>query len=72
MNGFPTCTDGRLASSAAPSSKLARSDAPAMPSRPVSEPTRYTLLPAFAVAAERRSFRSTTPTHIALTKGLPA
>jgi len=39
-NGFPTCTEGRLLSSAAPSSKEARSDAPAMPSRPVSLPTR--------------------------------
>jgi hypothetical protein len=71
-NGLPTWTDGRFAASAEPSSKLASSDAPAIPSRPVSEPTRYTALPGFAVAAERRSARSTNPTHIALTSGLSA
>ena len=39
-NGLPTCTDGRFASSPAPSSNDASNDAPAMPSRPVSLPTR--------------------------------
>ena len=39
-NGLPTWTDGRFSSDPVPSSNDAKSDAPAIPSRPVSLPTR--------------------------------
>jgi hypothetical protein len=38
VNGSPTCTDGRLSASASPSSWLASTDAPPIPSRPVVAP----------------------------------
>ena len=38
VNGSPTCTEGRLSASSSPSSWLASTDAPPMPSRPVVEP----------------------------------
>ena len=38
VNGSPTCTDGRLSASSAPSSALASTDAPPIPSRPVVAP----------------------------------
>ena len=38
VNGSPTCTDGRLSASSSPSSWLASTDAPPMPSRPVVAP----------------------------------
>ena len=41
-NGSPICTDGRLASSPSPSSALASTDAPPIPSRPVSAPSSTT------------------------------
>ncbi len=37
-NGSPTCTVGRLSSSASPSSALASTEAPPIPSRPVDAP----------------------------------
>ena len=45
-NGSPICTLGRLASSPSPSSALASTDAPPIPSRPVAEPSRTTRCPA--------------------------
>ena len=67
-NGSPIWTVGRFAPSASPSSALASTDAPPMPSRPVRAPNRTTTLPTPA-AAERISFSvSISPRHIALTR----
>ena len=70
-NGSPTCTAGSLRSS--PSSKVAEpsTDTPPMPSRPVREPNRMTLLPVPEANARWRSSTFSVPTHSALTSGLP-
>ena len=44
-NGSPIWTDGRLASSPSPSSALASTEAPPIPSRPVSAPSSTSTLP---------------------------
>ena len=69
-NGSPTWTLGRLAS---PSSKvaLARTDTPPMPSRPVLAPNRITRLPTPVARASLIPSVRRTPTHSALTSGLP-
>ena len=65
-NGSPIWTVGRLAPSSSPSSALASTEAPPIPSRPVRAPNRTTTLPTPA-AAERISLSvSIRPTHIAL------
>ena len=71
-NGSPTWTAGSLRS--APSSKVsdASTDTPPMPSRPVREPKRTTRLPVPDANARCRSSTGSTPTHSALTRGLPA
>ncbi len=67
-NGSPICTVGRLSASAPPSSALAKTDAPPIPSRPVSAPNRISALPG-PVAAERVSRScSAIPRAIALTR----
>ncbi len=55
MNGSPTCTLGRLADSPPPKVALASTEAPPMPSGPVREPNRITLLPVPRAAASLRS-----------------
>ena len=50
---------------------LASTDAPPMPSGPVREPNRITLLPVPRAAASLRSSCRMTPTHSALTSGFP-
>jgi len=74
MNGSPTCTFGRFARSpsAAPNEALASTDAPPMPSGPVGEPNRITLLPGPLAAASLRSLCRITPRQSALTSGFPA
>ena len=71
MNGSPTCTLGRLAASPAPNVALASTEAPPMPSGPVREPNRITLLPVPRAAASLRSSCRMTPMHSALTSGFP-
>jgi hypothetical protein len=79
MNGSPTCTLGRLAGPAAPeapsggasNSTEARIEAPPMPSPPVRAPYMMTRLPAPDALARCRSSCRSTPTHRALTSGLP-
>ena len=71
MNGSPTWTLGRLAPSLPPNVALASTDAPPMPSGPVRDPNRITLLPVPRAAASFRSWCRMTPTHSALTSGLP-
>ena len=67
-NGSPICTVGRLSASASPSSAEASTDAPPIPSRPVSAPNRMRTLPG-PVAAERISRScSAIPSAIALTR----
>src|ERR1019366_6679537 len=73
MNGSPTWTLGRLAPSPLPpNDALASTDAPPMPSGPVVEPSRTTLFPVPLALASLRSSCRSTPTHSALTSGLPA
>ena len=69
-NGSPICTLGRLPSSPSPSSALASTDAPPIPSRPVSAPNRISRFPTPAAALRMRRSRSISPTHIALTRQL--
>ena len=68
-NGSPIWTLGRLASSS-PSSALASTEAPPMPSRPVSAPRRTTRLPTPAAALLVRRSRGATPRHMALIRQL--
>ena len=71
VNGSPTWTLGRLAESVPPNVALASTDAPPMPSGPVREPNRMTLLPGPRAAASFRSACRMTPTQSALTSGFP-
>ena len=71
VNGSPTCTRGRLASLAADKSSEAK-DAPWMPSRPVRAPTAMMELPTPWARARINSSSRRTPTHMALTSGLPS
>ena len=68
VNGSPICTEGRLASSPSPSSALARTDAPPIPSRPVSAPSRTRTLPGPAAALRIRRSWGAIPRHMALTR----
>ena len=67
-NGSPIWTLGRLAASSSPSSALASTDAPPIPSRPVEAPNRISALPTPAAAERISRSRSARPTHIALTR----
>ncbi len=71
MNGSPTCTAGRLACDSSSKVAEASTDAPPMPSGPVRAPNSTTLFPGpGAVASLIWSLRRS-PTHKALTSGLP-
>ena len=67
-NGSPIWTDGRFASSPSPSSALASTDAPPIPSRPVSAPSRISTLPGPAAALRVSRSCGAIPRHIALTR----
>ena len=67
-NGSPICTVGRLSASASPSSALASTDAPPIPSRPVRAPNSTITLPTPAAALRISLSSSISPTHIALTR----
>ncbi len=71
VNGSPTCTRGRLASVAADRSSEAN-EAPWMPSRPVRAPTAMIGLPTPCATARISSDSFISPTHMALTSGLPS
>ena len=66
-NGSPTCTVGRLSSSM-PSSALARTEAPPMPSLPVEDPKSTTTFPTPAAALRIMRSWSARPSAIALTR----
>ena len=68
VNGSPTCTLGRLSASSSPSSALASTLAPPMPSRPVRLPISTRRLPTPRAAHDRMRSCGTTPTHMALTR----
>ncbi len=68
-NGSPIWTVGRLPSSSSSSSAEASTEAPPIPSLPVSEPIRTTRLPGPEAAALTISSVLASPTHIALTRG---
>ncbi len=70
VKGSPTCTAGRRSSEDSSSSTEAKV-APWMPSRPVAAPTTSTGLPAPDALAGISLPDSISPTHIALTSGLP-
>ena len=77
VNGSPTCTLGSFflpgePDSSPPNVSDASTDTPPMPSRPVRAPNRMILLPAPDANASLRSSVRSTPTHSALTNGLPA
>ncbi len=67
-NGSPTWTLGRLAASSSPSSALARTDAPPIPSRPVEAPKRISTLPGPWAAARISRSEPIRPMAIALTR----
>ena len=73
MNGSPTWTLGRLAGPLASASNVseASTETPPMPSPPVRAPYRMTWLPTPEALARCRSSWRSTPTHRALTSGLP-
>ncbi len=78
MNGSPTWTVGRSAElveaplgAGLPKVSDARIEAPPMPSPPVAAPYMITWLPAPVALARCRSSCRSTPTHSALTSGLP-
>ena len=70
VNGSPIWTVGRLSASSSPSSALASTLAPPMPSRPVVAPKRTTALPARPPAAVCTRSAGSRPTHIAFTRQL--
>ena len=70
-NGSPTCTLGRLVSPSASKVALASTDAPPMPSPPVRAPNSTTWLPGPSALASLMPSARSTPTHSALTSGLP-
>ncbi len=67
-NGSPICTVGRLEASSSPSSALARTDAPPIPSRPVRAPISTSGLPGPEAALRMSRSRRARPTHIAFTR----
>ena len=74
VNGSPTCTLGRLLGArdlAASNVSDASTDTPPMPSPPVFAPNRTTRLPGPEAFASLMSSCRMTPTHSALTSGLP-
>ena len=71
-NGSPTWTLGRLVLPSVSKVALARTDAPPMPSPPVRAPNSTTLLPGPSALASLMPSVRMTPTHSALTSGLPA
>ena len=71
-NGSPTCTLGRFVDPPAPNVSEASTDTPPIPSPPVFAPYNTTKLPAPAAFANLISLCFITPTHNALTSGLPA
>ena len=71
-NGSPTWTLGRLVDPPAPKVSEARTDTPPIPSPPVFAPNKTTKFPAPAALANLISLCFITPTHRALTNGLPA
>ncbi len=72
VNGSPTCTCGRLASSESSLSSSLAKVAPWMPSRPVRAPTAMSVLPTPEADAVISSSRFMRPRHIAFTIGLPS
>src|SRR5205814_7655559 len=70
VNGSPICTEGRFSSEPSPSSWLASTEAPPIPSRPVVAPNSTTTLPVPCALALVTRSAGRSPTHIALTKGL--
>ncbi len=70
-NGSPTCTEGRLDGLVSSKVALASTDAPPMPSPPVRAPNSTTLLPGPSALASLMPSVRITPTHSALTSGLP-
>ena len=77
MNGSPTWTLGSFLRpgpdpSSPPKVSDASTDTPPIPSNPVRAPNRMILLPVPEAKARCRSSLRNTPTHIALTNGLPA
>ena len=72
VNGSPTCTLGRFAGPVSSKVSDASTLTPPMPSPPVRAPNRITLLPTPSALASRTSSCRITPTHSALTSGLPA
>ena len=72
MKGSPTCTDGRFCCDSSSNVAEARTDAPPIPSGPVSAPKRITLLPGPGAVARWMSSCFITPTHSALTSGFCA
>ena len=71
-NGSPTCTLGRLAGPVDSKVSEASTETPPMPSPPVRAPYRITWLPAPVALARWICSCRITPTHSALTSGLPA
>ena len=72
VKGSPTWTAGRLAGPCVVEGLAdARTETPPMPSPPVRAPKRMTLLPGPAALARWMSSCFITPTHRALTSGLP-
>ena len=72
VNGSPTWTWGRLASSESTLSSSDANVAPWMPSRPVRAPTAMSGLPVPEADAVMSSSRFSSPRHIAFTTGLPS
>ena len=73
MKGSPTCTEGSFLRDPVLSNVSdASTDTPPIPSSPVRAPNRMILLPAPEANAKCRSSWRNTPTHNALTNGLPA
>ena len=71
VNGSPTCTEGRFSSEPSPSSWLASTEAPPIPSRPVVAPKRTSAFPVPCACARVTRSAGRSPTHIAFTRQLP-
>ena len=72
VKGSPTCTMGRLDSSASSLSSSEAKVAPWIPSRPVRAPTAINGLPTPSATPVMRSSCFMRPRHMALTRGLPS
>ena len=70
VKGSPIWTDGRFSCDSSPSSWLASTLAPPIPSRPVVEPKRTTACPVVRARARVTRSAGTRPTHIAFTRQL--